>query len=233
MVAGENNLNRTALVLFVKAPRPGEAKTRLAASLGAARAAALYRCFLGDLVARAGTWPAVDLFLAYTPAEAAEELSTLLAPWKDRFRFFPQQGPDLGQRLRHACAELFGRGYQRVVFLGSDSPDLPDEMIREGFLRLETSDVVLGPTTDGGYYLIGTKALHPALFEGIAWSTPQVFAQTIARAEEVGLSVDILPQWYDVDTAADLHSLRARLRTQPVGAGPCPRTAEWLRHWTE
>lgn len=107
-------------------------------------------------------------------------------------------------RLHHAISRVLALGYRRVLTIGTDSPTLPPAYLEEAAAQLGEHDVVLGPAEDGGYYLIGVKAAPIALFEGIAWSTEEVFAQTLQRAEALQLSVHLLPQWYDIDDAATL-----------------------------
>ena len=110
-------------------------------------------------------------------------------------------------------------GYAGALAFSSDGPTLPVSYLRQAVTRLDDVDVVLGPSEDGGYYLIGLKEAHPGLFQGVEWSTEHVTAQTLARAEAEGLSVALLPRWYDVDTAHDLDRLRAELAVLPAGTG--------------
>ena len=138
----------------------------------------------------------------------AEAYFRALAPG---FRLHPQRGPDLGARLLHAIEDHLALGYERVVIMDSDSPTLPAAYLEQAFALLDEHDVVLGPCEDGGYYLVGAKATHPDLFLGVQMSTPRVFADTAARVAAAGLTLGVLPAWYDVDYAADVRRLRAEL----------------------
>jgi rSAM/selenodomain-associated transferase 1 len=209
---------------MAKAPRPGEVKTRLASAIGEAGAADLYRDFLLDMLDRLVRVPGGTPVVAFAPADA-EPVFAALAPDTARL---PQRGDDLGARLAHLFDDLFRSGYQGAVVLGSDLPTLPAELLVGAVTRVAGAaasgrpEVVLGPTEDGGYYLIGLTQPAPMLFDGIAWSTARVLAQTEARAAAAGLPVVRLDSWFDVDVPADLERLRRSL------AGPegdlAPRT---------
>jgi rSAM/selenodomain-associated transferase 1 len=206
---------RVAVAIMAKAPRPGQVKTRLCPPLAAAEASELYRCFLLDKIAQVRAldraWPAV----AYTPADAREEFERL-APG---FGLLAQRGRGLGERLIHAVADLAAAGHRGVIATDTDTPTLPLPCLAAAVRVLEgaEADVVLGPTEDGGYYLVGVSAPVPALFEDMPWSTPAVLARTLERARALGLAVRLLPAWFDVDTAPDLDRLRAALATSPHG----------------
>jgi hypothetical protein len=212
-------------------------KTRLHESLGAERATELYRCFLLDRLDALATLRDISGVVAFTPPEA-EALMRALAP--PTLRLVPQRGADLGERLSNILTHLLGRGHAGAIAVDSDSPTLPMACVAEAAKLLSgaRSDVVLGPCEDGGYYLVGLRFPQPALFEGIPWSTDAVFAMTLDKARSRGLSVHVLPQWFDVDTEADLRRLHADMiagtdnpqRTyafvrrlyQPVKAAPSP-----------
>ena len=141
----------------------------------------------------------------------------------------PQGTGDLGDRLSRISRRLFSQGYRKLVILASDTPHLPQECIHRAFSRLDETDVVLGPCDDGGYYLVGSRVHAPALFEGIAWSTSAVLEQTTGRAEDAGLSWEVLPSCYDIDTIDDLRRLVADLQAGNGGKTvTCPRTREAL-----
>jgi uncharacterized protein len=211
-----------ALIVVAKQPVPGQTKTRLCPPLSPEQAADLYRCLLLDTLALAARLDAADLVLAYTPLGARAYFRGL-AP--RLFRLLPQQGAGLGERLANALAQQFDRGYQRAVIMNSDGPTLPLCYLEEAFSALGGADVTLGAGHDGGYYLIGMNRLHPALFEGIAWSTEQVLPQTLATCRDLQLQVHLLPEWYDVDVAADLDRLRRELDRDSTAA---PRSAAFL-----
>jgi len=181
------------LVLFARFPEPGKVKTRLAEAVGGTEACRLYSAFLEDLLSR---FP--DATVAVDPPDA-------LGKFRDRFgdrRLVAQTGRDLGARLA-ACVESSLAAGERVCIIGTDLPHLPTDIVARAYQALEDRDVVLGPAADGGYYLIALRRSAP-LFEGIAWSTDRVLAQTLDRARETGLSVAMLEQRSDVDTIDDL-----------------------------
>jgi rSAM/selenodomain-associated transferase 1 len=197
-----------AIAIMAKAPRAGQVKTRLCPPLSPEEAAALYRCFLADKIHQIGALARARPAIAFTPEDERGAFEAL-APG---FLLVPQRGPDLGSRLLGSLTELLHEEAAAVA-VDSDTPTLPTSFLQQAIdlLATRTVDVVLGPTEDGGYYLIGVRAPHPALFEGIAWSTPAVLSTTLERARAGGLKVACLPAWFDVDTPADLARLRAAL----------------------
>lgn len=190
--------DRRVLGLFAKQPLPGQVKTRLAAATSPAWAARVAHAFLLDLLERFGTFDAKRV-LAYAPADADHFFQPLAG---DRFTLVPQGKGDLGQRMARFFARQFAGGADQVVLLGTDSPTLPREFVEQAFRDLEQADVLLGPATDGGYYLIGARRLPP-VFDGIPWSTPHVLAETVARLTDSRWRLALLPPWYDVDTLDD------------------------------
>ena len=195
------------LAVMCKQPERGKVKTRIAAALGDDRAAEVYRCALHDTLALASSIADVSHVLSYAPPTGnARRYFEQAAP---DFALIPQQGVTLGERISGTLAPLL-KNYSPVVLIGSDSPDLPAELITRAFEILRgPTDVVLGPANDGGYYLIGVQSLQPILFMGIDWSTALVAQQTRARAAEAGLRTADLPPWHDLDTVADLQALVA------------------------
>lgn len=189
-----------------KQPERGKVKTRMAAALGADRAAELYRCALHDTLALALSIADVAHALSYAPpTDAARRYFEHAAP---EFALIPQQGCTLGERISGTLASML-KSHSPVVVIGSDSPDVPAQLITRAFDILQTADVVLGPAQDGGYYLIGVRSMQPALFERVDWSTAVVAQQTRERGAGVGLHVVDLPLWHDLDTVADLRALVA------------------------
>jgi rSAM/selenodomain-associated transferase 1 len=215
----------TTLGLFAKHPVPGRVKTRLGRSLGDARAAELYAAFVADLAARFAR-VADRRVLAYAPDDS-DARAYFAEVAQASYELWPQPGGDLGERLKRFFASHDGH----VVVLGSDSPSLPTALLREAFELLERHDCVLGPATDGGYYLIGlsgSRAREADLFDEIAWSTGTVLAQTVAAAERSGLTLALLPPWYDVDTEDDLQLLTGHCRALRL-AGDDPALPETAR----
>jgi uncharacterized protein len=212
--------DRCALAVMAKAPRPGKVKTRLSPPLTHEQACALNVCFLMDTaeniqqVTEAGRSAGL---VAYTPVGDEAAFDGLLPA---AFQLVAQRGHDFGERLLYACEDLFACGFGAVCLIDSDSPTVPQDALLEAVDRLSRAGdrMVLGGSDDGGYYLIGAKHLHPRLFEQIDWSTERVFAQTIERAKEIGLPIELLASWYDVDDAATLERLQRELEA-PDGRG--------------
>ena len=216
-----------AVAIMAKAPLAGAVKTRLCPPLAPAQAAALARCFLLDKIAHLRTLRGARPVVAFSPADA-RPLFITLAP---DFGLVAQRGPDLGARLAAALGDLLADGHAGAIAVDSDTPSLPTAFLQMAVDRLgdPAVDVVLGPSEDGGYYLIGMKRVHDALFTAMPWSTPRVLAETERRARAAGLALARLPGWFDVDTAADLGRLRASL-ARGEGA-PAPATRALLEAW--
>jgi uncharacterized protein len=191
---------------MVKAPRSGEVKTRLVPPLRAEEASLLSACFVSDiltnLLAVSESVP-VDCYAAYSPP-GSEALFRNLLP--QQVRMLPPRSTGLANSLPDAIEDLLTGGYEGACLVNADSPTLPTSLLLEAITRLRAPGdrVVLGPATDGGYYLIGLKHPHRRLFHDIAWSTERVYRQTAERAASIGLEVATLPAWYDVDDAASL-----------------------------
>jgi rSAM/selenodomain-associated transferase 1 len=199
-----------ALIVFVKQPRPGHVKTRLARALGDEGAAAAYRA-MAEAEIR-GTAPAAtdagaeyERLFFFTPAEARAALTGWLTPLvaPEPLMCHPQDGADLGARMARAFKACFARGARRVAIVGTDVPDCARAHVAAAFAALDAHDVALGPTHDGGYYLLALSQPRPELFEGVAWSTPAVLPATLARASSLGLRVALLETLRDVDTLDD------------------------------
>ena len=212
-----------SLVILGKPPRPGVTKTRLVPPLSYAAAAELYRAFLLDTIEMVLGLGWDDTSLVH-PAEpdAADRLRRLVPP---DVRLRPQGGRGLGAALAGAFHAQLEAGFGPVVLIGSDSPTLPPALIDAAADGLAAHDLVIGPSADGGYYLIGMTRLHAGVFERITWSTDAVFEQTLDRARDLGLRTLVLPEWYDVDTAAELRRLRRHLVTLPPTVAPATRAA--------
>jgi hypothetical protein len=217
---------------MAKAPQEGTVKTRLVPYLTPGEATGLSICFLQDVAARIAEASAaltVDGLAVYTPVGAESAFDGLLP---DGFRLLPQRGHALGERLFHATEDLLASGYTSVCLVNSDSPTLPTHILSSAVTALSRKGdrVVLGVADDGGYYLIGLKLGHRRLFADIEWSTNRVSAQTIERAAELGLEVELLPAWYDVDDAASLSRLCDELF--PLGGnGASPDAAPSTRRF--
>ncbi len=205
-----------AVAIMAKAPREGEVKTRLCPPLSLADAAELYSRFLLDKIEQVRSLKAASLAIAYAPAEARAFFEKI-APG---FVLVGQRGADLGERLANSLGELLDGGYWGALAIDSDTPTLPLGFLQQAIdlvMRPEI-DVVLGPTEDGGYYLIGLRTVHRELFEAMAWSTNQVLGETIRRSDAKGLRVACLPAWYDIDTPDDLIRLHAAVAASESAA---------------
>ena len=186
-------------LLFAKAPRPGEVKTRLAAGIGARAAADIYRSMASDAVERLRC-PAYDLVVCYDPATAAAEVRAWLG---EDVTLMPQVAGDLGHRMRCALDAALEVASEACV-VGTDVPDLTAGLVEEAFEGLSNADLVIGPAEDGGYYLLALKRPIPELFEGVPWSTAEVLSRTLAAARRLGLEARTLETLRDVDTLDDL-----------------------------
>lgn len=200
----------TALVIFAKAPIPGQVKTRLCPPLTPDEAATLHGSFVLDTLERTKTAVAklklpIDRYLACAPS--ATHAFFKIMEERQGVKLIDQVGDDLGARMNQAFRTLFAEGYRQVVLIGTDVPTLPLDHIRQALTLLEDHDLVLGPAVDGGYYLIGLKRLIPELFADIPWSTDQVLRRTQEKAVTIGLKASLIQPWRDVDTPTDLQAL--------------------------
>jgi rSAM/selenodomain-associated transferase 1 len=214
------------LVVMAKAPRPGMVKTRLAQSLPVEAVTELYRCFLNDTMALARSLSTVEVAIM-CPASDVDEL-TRLAHIQDVVGVVAQKGEGLAAGLTSVFAHFAAPGRQRVVAFNSDSPHLPASVLGSAFEALTAHDIVVGSTHDGGYYLVGAKAAHPALFDGDGMGTKSALEVLLARARGLQLSVAFTDPFYDVDVEGNLTRLAAELRLAPARA---PQTALWLQQW--
>lgn len=202
--------DRTALVVFAKAPIPGQVKTRLCPPLTPDEAATLHGSFVLDTLERTKAAVAklklpLDRYLACAPSSALVFFQIMEE--RQGVALIDQVGEDVGARMRQAFDSLFARGYRRVIIVGTDIPSLPLDHYQQALTLLDSHDLVLGPAFDGGYYLIGLKRATPELFTGIPWSTDLVLAATQEKAAKLGLATALLPAWRDVDTIADVQAL--------------------------
>ena len=207
---------KTLLVVMAKEPVPGKVKTRLSPALSPVEAASLYDCFLQDRLKEMSDLSDVDKAIAYMPESATLAFNRYAS---GKFSVFPQKGQHLGERMHHIFIDKFGEGYSTVIVIGSDSPDLPKSIVSKAFdiLRSETTDMVLGPATDGGYYLIGLKKGFPELFTDITWSTDTVLSATLEKAKALVIKTELLPIWSDIDEYQDLVTFYNRYKKPVLG----------------
>ncbi len=208
------------LVIMAKAPRPGLVKTRLAQSLPVEEVTELYRCLLDDTLALAHSLPGVKVAIM-CPALDVKELAQLAGATA----VVAQPVEGLAAALMSVFANFAADGRQRVIAFNSDSPHLPASVLTSAFEMLTAHDVVVGPTHDGGYYLVGAKGDHAGLFDGDGMGTDSALDALLARARKLQLSVAFTDPFYDIDVESDLTRLEAELRLAPSRA---PRTAAWL-----
>jgi rSAM/selenodomain-associated transferase 1 len=222
-VAPARNCDRL-LVIMAKAPRLGAVKTRLTPSLPLQAVVAFYRCLLGDTLALARSLGDVEIAIM-CPDSDVNELARLAGHGAD---VVAQKGAGLAAGLTSVFAH-FGEGHQRrIIAFNSDSPHLPRSVLEEAFETLAAHQVVVGPTYDGGYYLVGAKAFHPTLFTDDGLGTSSALERLLSRARVLELGVGFTDPFYDIDVIDDLIRLAAELQLAPVRA---PRTAVWLEQW--
>lgn len=209
--SGNRNSTRgTALVIFAKAPVPGQVKTRLCPPLTPDEAATLHGSFVLDTLER--TKAAVgklklpmDRYLACAPSST--HVFFKIMEERQEVKLIDQIGDDLGTRMHQAVETMVSRGYRRTIIIGTDAPTLPLEYFRQALILLDSHDLTIGPALDGGYYLIGMSRPVPELFAGIPWSSDRVLCMTKEKATTLGLKTALLEPWRDVDTLADLEAL--------------------------
>lgn len=197
-----------SILIFVKAPVPGYVKTRLAKSVGQEKAARLYRAMARDTVTAARSVPKASVVIAYKPHSSASQPKWLIRSKS----WFSQRGKGLGGRLVHAFRHAFQNGSGPVIAIGSDLPHLTPGLLQKAFRHLQETHVVIGPSRDGGYYLIGLRVPQPQLFRGISWSSPKVFRQTLRAVKRSRLTFRLLPTHKDIDTIKDVDQFKESLR---------------------
>jgi rSAM/selenodomain-associated transferase 1 len=217
--------NRT-LVIMAKAPKPGMVKTRLIESLPSPAVTALYRCLLEDTLALAKSLPSVEVAVM-CPESDQDELALLLGT---TVQVVAQKGEGLAAGLTSVFRHFTAGGRRHVIAFNSDSPHLAASVLDGAFEILATHDVVIGPTHDGGYYLVGAKAAHPSLFESDGMGTGSALERLLTRTKVLELSTGFTEPFYDIDIANDLILLARELRLVPTKA---PRTAGWFGEWQQ
>jgi uncharacterized protein len=210
------------LVIMAKAPRPGAVKTRLESSLSASAITDFYRCLLDDTLALARSLSDVEIAIM-CPDSDVNELTQLTG---GEATVIAQKGEGLAAGLTSVFAHFAGGDRRRVIAFNSDSPHLPRSVLEAAFETLAAHDVVVGPTHDGGYYLVGAKVSYPTLFSGDGMSTNSALERLLSRARALDLSVSLADPFYDIDVVDDLTRLAEELRLAPARA---PRTAAWLK----
>ena len=231
--------DKCAMAVMAKAPRAGKVKTRLSPPLTLEQSAALNICFLRDTtedLAGIAACGGSEGLICYTPVGDEAAFDGLLPPG---FSLIAQRGDKFGERLLAAAQDILACGFSAVCLIDSDSPTVPTAAFEQAIAELARPGdrILLGPSHDGGYYLIGLKQAHSEPFANITWSTPSVLAETIERCENAGIDVVLLPLWYDVDDAATLELLSAELldATPPSFAKTrgyaAPHTRDFLKKY--
>jgi rSAM/selenodomain-associated transferase 1 len=213
------------LVIMAKAPRPGMVKTRLTESLPTPVVLALYRCLLEDTIALGQSLEGVQITVMCPEPDQAE----LVEFFAQGVQVVAQQGKGLAAGLTSAFRH-FAPGGQHVIAFNSDSPHLSSSVLQNAFELLVSHDTVVGPTHDGGYYLVGAKGSHPTLFENDGMGTQNALERLLTRSKALGLSTGFTEPFYDIDIVNDLLQLASELQLAPAKA---PQTAAWFREWHE
>ena len=212
------------LVIMAKAPRPGAVKTRLTPSLSPTAATDFYCCLLGDTLTLARSLIGVEVAIM-CPESDVDEIAQVAG---NEAIVFPQKGEGLAAGLISVFARFAANQQRRIIAFNSDSPHLPPSILEEAFATLAVHDVVVGPTHDGGYYLVGAKDSRPALFANDGMGTTTALERLLSRARSLDLSVGFADLFWDIDVTEDLTRLATELRLAPARA---PRTAQWLKEW--
>jgi rSAM/selenodomain-associated transferase 1 len=217
--------DNAALLVFAKVPRPGRVKTRLTPALTPTEAARLYTAFLRDTMRQSRRLSGADVRLYLAPSLPDGDIDGVPAD----VTLHEQAGDGLGERMKGAFKDTLRDGYERVIVVGSDHPTLPLSFLQEAVRALDDSEsLCLGPTEDGGFYLLGMSAFYPQLFDDMSYSHSGVFADTLVRAEQTDAQITVLPQWYDVDTPEDLRRMLSDLASTSVKAPNTHFVAEAL-----
>ncbi|HBG27932.1 MAG: hypothetical protein A2Y10_18335 [Planctomycetes bacterium GWF2_41_51] len=217
----QNNVMNNLVLLFVKQPIAGLVKTRLAKKIGDKAATELYKCFVEDLLEKLKV-NGFDFRICLWPPDPPEDIRNWLGT-----DYWPQEGDDLGQRMRNVFLRAFSNSEEKVVLIGSDIPDVPAEYLFESFDALENCDIVLGPCHDGGYYLIGlSKKVPEMIFEQIDWGAKNVYDQTLSKIKQLRLKLYELPKWFDIDTYEDLLQFQQRHKSSEA-----LKTIKMIRQW--
>lgn len=201
-VADSSNMdNKSILIIFIKNLVLGSVKTRLAKTIGNEKAMEIYQHLIQHTCLVVGNLSCdkAACYSAYIEADGV---------WNDGFQKSVQQGSELGERMLNAVDSAFKQGYRKAVIIGSDCMEITTEIISDAFAALEHADIVIGPATDGGYYLLGMSQMHLPIFKDKNWSTDQVFTQTVNDITEMGLSYHCLPMLSDIDEEKDLTTLK-------------------------
>ncbi len=215
-------MNNKALIIFTRVPIPGQTKTRLMPFLSGEECVKLHTCFLKDILEKAQQLD-VSLFLFYTPRDEEQLLQKVVG---SRFVCLPQFGQDLGQKMKNAIGSVLRMGYEKVLLMGSDIPQIHPETLQNAFDNLDNKDIVIHPTLDGGYYLIGMKKEYDSIWEIERYGTNTVIYDTLQHMKNERLSTAVGQMYYDVDDEEDLCRLFKDIKKGSVCN--CPSTQNYL-----
>ncbi len=216
---------KRAVIIMAKVPQAGNVKTRLQNILSPEDCETLAGALLKDAVNKAKT-VCENTFIAFSPPDKIEKLKEILP---EELNFIAQTGEDLGDKMLNAFQFVFEQKTDSIVMIGTDSPTFPFDFIEQAFEFLETnSEIVLGKTEDGGFYLIGLRRLHREIFENVPWSSLQTFEKVYTNIQKLGLHLREVPGWYDVDEERDLIQLKNEIQRSENAKRRASRTAEWL-----
>jgi hypothetical protein len=194
--------NKTdSLIIFLRHPKNGQVKTRLAKKTSQDFATKFYKSCAEHIIQTTKKVSSINRFVFYSDQSQKKDVISWLG---DKFIFIPQDGDNLGSRMKNAFNYVFNIRAQKTIIIGTDIPELNKELLKDAFSYLDKNDVVIGPSKDGGYYLLGIKKMYPELFDGIEYSTSSVLSETIVRVKDAELSYHLLPVLSDVDTKEDL-----------------------------
>jgi len=196
------------LIIFAKYPEPGKVKTRLSVDIGEKKAIFFYKLFVETVVKNTES-KCFERRLFYSPQNSGKKFSEWLG---NSIRFYPQKGSTLGERLSNAFRSVFDKGAKKVIVIGTDAPLINNKVIEEALEKLKKSTAVIGPSYDGGYYLLGLSVFYVDLFMNIDWSTPKVFEQTVNTLRTLGINHSLLDKQFDIDTGKDLNRLKENLK---------------------
>ena len=216
-----------ALIIFTRVPIPGQTKTRLMPFLSGEECANLHTCFIRDAYAKAKQANA-DVFVYYTPEE---EKGLLYQVFEEEVKAFPQYGEDLGERMKRAIGDVLHMGYEKVLLIGTDIPHVKTETFEQAFADLDASEIVIHPTLDGGYYLIGMKKEYDSIWKVKRYGTNTVIHDTLQHMTDEGLNVAVGQVYYDIDEKDDLKQLYCDMKNGVVK--DCPNTEKYLEHFYE
>lgn len=220
--------SKECILFYVKFPKQGSVKTRLARDIGDKHAFELYKCFVLDILEMLATLSQI-VCVCYTPGNSEYTFRMWLG---EDYLYFPQQGNDLGQRMENSFRQAFRYGFEKAVLIGSDLPGLPSHFLVKAFEQLHSFDSVIGPSDDGGYYLLGFRrdTFFPEVLQGMTWSQPSVYEETLKRFERRGVNFFILPAWDDIDNLQELQQWYNHNRSDNTRA---TRTITYLQYTKE